>query len=441
MVQLNSILTLSSNWPCRLALSLAVCLLAACAPPPAEPPPSFVNPAHLGHLYEEIAIGDTLLGAIWIYCEAPDYQLVPDEDEGFTCVDDVARALVFYGRHYRAKPSPELLGKIQRLTDFLLYMQADNGYFYNFLLPGNRINTEHINSRAVPAFWSWRAWWALSEVNMLEAPGLEDWQARSRQAIAALMANLETLCPDPAETSIFDGIAVPRCLAELGADQAAVLLMSLGNGYRAQPSASAKRQMLFWGSLLLAAQQGDAETAPHYAFLSWQNHWHAWGNSQAYALLYAGRLLEHQPFIDAGLREVQHFYPYYLEQGFIHSFRLERAEDSLAMRDYRQYPQIAYDIRPMVFAALEAFAITNEQKYADIAGRLAAWLFGNNPAQQHMYDPATGRAFDGIGAPEQVNRNSGAESTIEALLVLQALEAVPEARAALRKWQERRDEQ
>jgi hypothetical protein len=425
----------------HLFTSFPLLLLSACAPIPTAPPPTLINPAHLAHLYEEIAIGDTLLGAIWIYCEAPDYRLVPDEDEGFTCVDDVARALVFYCRHYRAAPSPELLGKIQRLTDFLLYMQADNGYFYNFLLPGNTINTEHINSRAVPAFWSWRAWWALSEVNLLEAEGLEGWQAHSRQAIAALMANLEALCPDPGAISTFDGIVVPRCLAELGADQTAVIMMSLANDYRTQPSASVKEQLLFWGELLLHAQQGDAEMPPHYAFLSWQNHWHAWGNSQAYALLYAGRILEHQPFIEAGLREVRHFYPYYLEQGFIHSFRLEREGDELQLRDYRQYPQIAYDLRPMVFAALEAFTITNDPKYADIAGRLAAWLFGHNPAGQRMYDPATGRTFDGISAPEEVNRNSGAESTIEALLVLQAIEAVPAAQAALRQWQERGDAQ
>ena len=36
-----------------------------------------------------------------------------------------------------------------------------------------------------------------------------------------------------------------------------------------------------------------------------------------------------------------------------------------------------------------------------------------------MYDPATGRCYDGINSPVDINRNSGAESTIEALLALQ----------------------
>ena len=56
-----------------------------------------------------------------------------------------------------------------------------------------------------------------------------------------------------------------------------------------------------------------------------------------------------------------------------------------------------------------------------MAQQLASWLAGNNPAGQQMYDPETGRCFDGIGTETEINRNSGAESTIEALLILQAI--------------------
>ncbi|MDV7402939.1 hypothetical protein RZS08_66560, partial [Arthrospira platensis SPKY1] len=104
--------------------------------------------------YEEVTLDGATLGAVWIYCEAPDYHLVADDDEGFTCVDDVARALVFYCRQYAADPAPEVLDKIRSMTEFLLFMQADNGYFYNFLLPGPKINRTHQNSRAVANWWS-----------------------------------------------------------------------------------------------------------------------------------------------------------------------------------------------------------------------------------------------------------------------------------------------
>ena len=42
-----------------------------------------------------------------------------------------------------------------------------------------------------------------------------------------------------------------------------------------------------------------------------------------------------------------------------------------------------------------------------------------------MYDPATGRTFDGISADGEVNHNSGAESTIHGLLSMLALDAHP----------------
>ena len=39
-----------------------------------------------------------------------------------------------------------------------------------------------------------------------------------------------------------------------------------------------------------------------------------------------------------------------------------------------------------------------------------------------MYDPTTGRGYDGIVFGEKVNYNAGAESTVEALLSLLMLE-------------------
>ncbi|GIV60507.1 MAG: hypothetical protein KatS3mg043_1596 [Rhodothermaceae bacterium] len=48
-----------------------------------------------------------------------------------------------------------------------------------------------------------------------------------------------------------------------------------------------------------------------------------------------------------------------------------------------------------------------------------------------LYDPATGRGFDGINGPDDVNRNAGAESTIEALMTLLEVERHEAARTWL----------
>ena len=397
---------------------------------------SLINTAHLDHLYEEITVDGATLGAVWIYCEAPDYHLVADDDEGFTCVDDVARALVFYCRQYASAPTPEVAEKIRAMTEFLLYMQADNGYFYNFLLPGPKINRTHQNSRAVANWWSWRAFWALSEVHLLDAETLADLQDRIRPVLDVLVDKMQNLCP-PQDTgfAIFDLLPVPECLVnDLGADQIGVMMTGLANYYRIDPAEPVRNLLLYLGDLLLQIQHGDADTWPHGVFLSWRNLWHAWGNAQASGLLYAGRVLQHKPFIEAGLEEARFFYPYFLEQGGLHAFWVENQVDSLVARDLQAFPQIAYNIRPMVYASLEAYAVTGDTSFVETAARLTAWLFGDNPTGKRMYDPKTGRTFDGIASPAEVNRNSGAESTIEALLTLQALEAVPEAKATLEHY-------
>lgn len=50
------------------------------------------------------------------------------------------------------------------------------------------------------------------------------------------------------------------------------------------------------------------------------------------------------------------------------------------------------------------------------------WLFGNNPAGAPVYDVKNGRGYDGIGFEKQINLNSVAESTIEALSTLLEIE-------------------
>jgi len=66
-----------------------------------------------------------------------------------------------------------------------------------------------------------------------------------------------------------------------------------------------------------------------------------------------------------------------------------------------------------------------------MAGLAASWLTGNNPAGRPVYDPRTGRCFDGIRDSLTLNLNSGAESTIEALYTLVEVERYPPAAAFL----------
>jgi len=199
-------------------------------------------------------------------------------------------------------------------------------------------------------------------------------------------------------------------------------MISLTNYYQTNNFPVIKELLLKLGHYLMSVQFGDKNSFPYYAFMSWKNIWHAWGNMSAYALLYSGRILKNDQFIVSGLNEVKHFYSYCIEQSFIHEFRIVRENDSLLIKDLHKFPQISYDITPMIFASLEAHHITDDENYAIKAGNLATWYFGNNPARQVMYDHSTGRTFDGIDSSTKINYNSGAESTIETLLSIQVIE-------------------
>ena len=396
---------------------------------------SLINTSHLEHLYQEININESLyIGTIWIYSNAPDYQLVTDDDEGFTCVDDVSRALVFYCRQYKRNPVQENLDKIESLTRFIMYMKADNGYYYNFMFPDNGINTVHLNSRPTPGFWSWRAFWALTELNLLDSPEFNDLKNQIQPFIGHLLNNIEQLFSSESDTVVFEGIQIPSLIADYGADQVALIMISLTNYYQKNNSPAVKELILKLGYYLMSVQYGDKNSFPYFAFMSWKNIWHAWGNMEAYALLYSGRILKNDQFIVSGLNEVKHFYSYCIEQCFIHEFRIVRENDSLLIKDLHQFPQISYGITPMIFASLEAHHITDDETYAIKAGNLATWYFGNNPASQVMYNHSTGRTFDGIDSSTKTNYNSGAESTIETLLSIQTIEENTIAKQVVMKY-------
>ena len=390
-----------------------------------------INTSHLEHLYQEIEVDGQMLGTIWIYCDAPEYEVVTDDDEGFTCVDDVSRALVFYTRAYRNSKNEKYLPKIENLSRFIFHMQSYNNYFYNFMFPNEDINTLHPNSVASANFWSWRAFWALSEVLLIEDDVLEETKTKSVQIADQLVAKVTNLFVNPSVPEIYDGITVPSYAAQYGGDQISVMLIALTNYYKYNNSVEIATIIDKLGNILLETQYGDENTFPYFSFLSWKNYWHGWGNLQSYALLCAGESIDNADFTQSALREIDYFYPYLQSQNFLNSYTLIVQSDTLAGIDKQQFSQISYEMRAMIFGAIKAYEVTNENKYAVLAGELGSWYFGNNPANQTMYDTITGRSYDGIDSPGSVNYNSGAESTIETLLSLQAIQSTDKAYQSL----------
>jgi hypothetical protein len=230
----------------------------------------------------------------------------------------------------------------------------------------------------------------------------------------------------PLVTKTVNGIVVPQWLPEgSGTDQSASLITGLIPYCLANNDAVIKDYIKKLADGIVLMQQGAAGLAPYGAFLSWENTWHAYGSLQAYALLQAGAFLNDGQYNAKAMIEIDNFYALQLQTGFKNSFVLSQSAGVFQVLNEKSFDQIAYGIEPMVFAAAEAYKITGSSKYADMAGHLAAWFLGANAAGINMYDRSTGRCYDGISSASNVNHNSGAESTIEALLTLQKVEAYP----------------
>jgi hypothetical protein len=422
-----------------LGLSLLSCTKKNAANHVVTPPPdtSMVNLTHLDNLYTPVTFpdGDAAAG-VYIYSNYPGYVNTEATGEGFACVDDVSRATLVYLRSNQYVTDTAVRNKLYNLISFMLEMQSPNNYFYNFLQTNGQIDMYGTTSINDPTWWSWRAFMALTEA----APAIKSLNAplynKMNTAIGKLVAQMKIdLVGLPQTTTTDSGVTVPTWLPTgSAADQSAVLILGLINYCNANsdPVMTGFVKSLADGILLM--QQPDTTHFPYGAFLSYQNTWHAYGNVQAYALMQAGNFLNNPQYNKAALAEVDNFYPWLLQNGFQSSFAISVSAGVLQTLSDTAYSQIAYNIEPMVFAAAEAYKETGQAGYADMAGHLAAWFLGANAANTDMYSVSTGVCFDGISSPTSVNQNSGAESTIEALLTIQKVEAYPAIDAALKKY-------
>lgn len=403
-------------------------------PPPAADT-SLTNTTHLANLMTSITFdnGDKAYG-VYIYSNAPYYTPAEAPGEGYTCVDDVARAALYYIRSSKFSTDADIQARAMGLIRFVINMQAPNGYFYNFLQTGNTINKYGQTSINLPKWWSWRALQALSEgagvIRAKDATLASRMDAATNKLITAIKTDLVNL---PQTTTFVDGIEVPQWLPE-GADQAATLILGLIPYCRSTDDATMKAYIKKLADGILVMQSGGTGQFPYGAFLSSGTSWHAYGNEQSHALFQAGAYLNDNNYINKAKIEVDNFYNWQLNSGYLSSFQVKIANSLLTGYNQQTYEQIAYGIRPMVSAAIDAYVSTGDVQYANMAGRLAAWFIGTNSAGTAMYSFSTGLCFDAIAPGNSVNQNSGAESTIEALLAMQQITDHPVIKTALLKY-------
>ncbi len=395
------------------------------------------NLAHLDFLGEDVVLPgaptDTLR-FVHIYAEAPDWRFVGDDDEGIACVDDAARAAVVYLRHYELTRSERSRRTAVKLLRFVRHQQAPNGLFYNFIWDrALRPNTEHPNSVPVHSWWAARAVWALGTGARVLAGSPE--AAADIGALRRLDSHLDNALGSYGETREWRGRTFPEWFWARGSDATSELLLGLISLERAAPTVAGTRRAQQFAEALGMVRFGTLAETPYGGHAAWAEGWHGWGNSQTMALAEGvGAGVLPPSALASAEAEARTLYAHLLVEGWLHEINYAVTEyqgdrtDAARPASERAFEQIAYDVRPAAVGLVRLHEATGDARYGVMAGLAAAWFAGDNPAGAVMADPASGRGYDGILAPDRINGNAGAESTVEAQMTL--LEAGQDAAAA-----------
>jgi multiple sugar transport system substrate-binding protein len=385
--------------------------------PPAPIPPAArpiqLRLDHLRHLGFDVTVAGRPARAVALYAEAPDYRPVgsPARDgfEGLAAVDDAARAAVVYLRDFERTAHSASRQEALGLLGFVTAMEQGDGEFLNFVHEDGTPNRAAPTSRKSFSYWAARALWAMGEAVRVLEPDDPDVEALS----PTLERTLARLAREVEAGRLVGGSTTATAEALLG-------LLAL---QQVEPTPERADLAGRTAELLLPLARGGADTAPWSAHIDpAEGLWHAWGARSVQALAQAGHDLGRPDLVAAAQREADALWVRFLLAGQVPA---TVSPDGAV----EPFPQIAYGLSPVVEGYLALAEATGERRYAILAGLTAGWFLGANRPQVAMYDGASGRTFDGLRgpSPEEVNRNSGAESTIEALLALGAVGGHPEA--------------
>lgn len=411
-----------------MTIFLVAHLFAGCGRQPetlASPPgpaPLAIRLDYLQSLGLDAVVRGRPVRIVALYAEAPDYRPTgsPARDgyEGIASLDDAARAAVVYLRAYEATGDTRARDEALGLLAFVVAMEEGDGEFVNFIDAQGRPNRGAASSRKSVPYWAARSIWALGEAVRVLGP---------RDP-----SELKTVRPvlDRAVNRMAREIEAGRLIGG-SATATAEGLLGLLALQRAEPSPRITGLAERTAALLVPLSMGSMQTPPWGARVDRPGaRWHAWGSRSTTALAEAAMVLNRPDFATAARREADALWGRFLLAGRVASAITSRSANSTdGGWTTEWFPQIAYGIGPIVEGYLALADATGEREYAVFAGLSAGWFLGANPARLSMYDEKSGRTFDGIDGPLplRVNRNAGAESTIEALLALQRVAGNPDA--------------
>jgi hypothetical protein len=391
------------------------------------------------------------LGVLWTYADlraggvyerigGGTYDAATDTwGQGAFNADDLSRASVVYLRHWQLTGDDASRQRAYQLLRALTYLQTatgDNaGNVVLWMQPDGTLNpsAEPVElpdpSDSAESYWVARTVWALGEGYAAFADVDPEFAAflGERLSLSLDALDRESLSRYR-QWDVADGTRVPGWLIVDGADATAEAVLGLAAYVEAAPAsaaaARARTALARYAEGIAAMSGGDATSWPYGAILPWthsQSMWHGWGSQMAAGLARASEVVHGPALLRSAVRDTAVFTPYLLTAtGPINGW----------LPTPLDLTQIAYGVDSRVQSLVAVADATGRPGFDALAGIAASWYFGANRAGTPMYDPATGRTFDGLNGEGVVNQNSGAESTIHGLLSMLALDARPDVAAA-----------
>ena len=377
---------------------------------------SSVNLSHALSLVDSMKINGITMAYIWIYANAPSYDPTSAVGEGITCVDDVGRFMEVLETEILTYDDRDLIPIAKGMTQFLLYMSRNDGLWYNFMHKDGSINTTHKNSIADFGWWAVRGLRGLAAAYNIFIDDPENTELLSiiKARIEAADDHIQAVIQMYPEQKMTNLGLRPAWLIKDTPDLNSELLIALSKLHNS-------RKFDYYEAIdkiskgLIDYQYRAAENDLNGMYFCWKNIWHNWGNNQAYGLLEAYKITENSTLLSSVKIWSDSFVPFLLDN----DFPWEITVNSISHYEITSLPQIAYGINSIYRGLISLNTIENNVEYTKLSEEAFMWFKGDNVAQTQMYDPKTGRCFDGIDGSLSVNRNSGAESTIECLHAIQ----------------------
>ncbi|MDK2953969.1 MAG: hypothetical protein PWQ27_1352 [Kosmotoga sp.] len=359
---------------------------------------------HLEFLRDSFIVEGKTVYGYWVYSDLlpqGNYRHVEASGEGATCVDDVARIAIFYLREYEHSKDKHLENRAREALDFLLELQDHDGDFYNFVYKDGKINKSGPTSKKGGNWWAARAFWALSTgasvFKSVDSDYAEYLSECAKKTLRVLEGELK------------------KGLLHGYTDMSSIMILGIYELYKYDNDQKLVSLIDCIANAILNKVKNPAWEV--FGVIDEGKEifdWHSWGSRQVEALADAYEVTGNEEYLKVAEESISKLAPFIISSGPVY----------LISKNIKVFPQIAYGIEAFANSALRVYEITGNEKYAYYTVLVASWFAGLNHLKVKMIGPH-GEGYDGLEYTHR-NLNAGAESTVSALLTLQALNKLPE---------------